>query len=59
MMNIDMIMQKGLAGESLNTKEMELLMLHAIDLLKFIEVETQASIGRAHLILESKYEIAA
>ena len=58
MMNIDMIMQK-VWQESLNTKEMELLMLHAIDLLKFIEVETQASIGRAHLILESKYEIAA
>lgn len=58
-MNIDMIIQKGQAGECLGTQEIELLMLHAIDLLKFIETETRESISRAHLMLESRHKMAA
>jgi hypothetical protein len=58
-MNIDMIIQKGQSGECLSAQETESLMLHAIDLLKFIETETQASIARAHLMLKSHYEMAA
>lgn len=58
-MNIDIIIQKGQSGECLSTQEIELLMLHAIDLLKFIETETQASIARAHLMLKSYCEMAA
>lgn len=56
-MNIDLIIQKGQLGECLSAQETESLMLHAIDLLKFIEIETQASIARAHLMLKSHYEI--
>lgn len=58
-MNIDMIIQKGQSGKCLSTQEMELLMLHAIELLKFIETMTHASIARAHIMLESNYEMAA
>jgi hypothetical protein len=58
-MNIDIIMRKGQSGEALSNHEIELLMLHAIDLLKFIETETRASIAHANLILESHYRTAA
>lgn len=58
-MNIDIIMHKGQSGEKLSDYEIELLMLHAIDLLKFIETETRASIDHANLILESHYRAAA
>lgn len=44
--SIDMIMQKGLSGGCLNTLEIELLMLHAIKLLKLLGAVTQASIAR-------------
>ena len=58
-MNIDLIMQKGQSGEMLSALEIEALMLHAIDLLKFIEIQTKESIARAEAILESRYAIAA
>ena len=58
-MNIDLIMHKGQSGEMLSALEIEALMLHAIDLLKFIEIQTKESIARAEAILESRYAIAA
>lgn len=48
--NIDLIMQRGLAGESLNTNEIQALMDHAIELLKYIEAQTLASISRARVL---------
>lgn len=56
-MNIDKIIEKGQLGECLSTQEIESLMLYAIELLKLIETETQASITRAYTMLESHYEI--
>lgn len=58
-MNIDLIMHKGQSGEILSALEIEALMLHAIDLLKFIETETKGSIARAETILASQYLLAA
>lgn len=58
-MNIDLIMLKGKSGEILCASEIEALMLHAIDLLNFIEKETLASIDRANERLASEYAIAA
>lgn len=58
-MDIDFIIQKGQTGKTLSTKEIEALMLHAIDLLKFIEKQTHESIERAHKLLESQYRKAA
>jgi len=58
-MNIDLILLKGKSGEMLSATEMEALMLHAIDLLKYIETETCKSIDRAHDLLASQYALAA
>lgn len=58
-MTIDLIMLKGKSGEILSATEIEALMLHAIDLLKYIEAETQKSIDRAHNRLASQYALAA
>lgn len=58
-MTAEMILQKGQSGEMLSANEMTALMLHAIDLLKFIENETRASIERANALLESQYKKAA
>ncbi|MFZ2539335.1 MAG: hypothetical protein WAX04_10595 [Oscillospiraceae bacterium] len=58
-MTIDFIMLKGQSGEILSATEMEALMLHAIDLLKYIEEETRISIDRAHNRLASQYALAA
>jgi len=58
-MNIELIIRKGQSGESLCTEEIEGLMIHAIDLLKFINQQTQESIARAHELLASQYKKAA
>ncbi len=54
-----MIIKKGQSGDILQYEEKEALMLHALDLLKFIETETLASIGRAYIALEHQHKIAA
>lgn len=59
MMNIDAIIAKGKAGEPLNAAELSALMRHAIDLLRFIDAETQKSISCAHDILDMQYPKAA
>lgn len=46
MSKIYKIIKKGLSGEALNTSEKESLMMHALELLDFIESETLASIER-------------
>ena len=58
-MNIKTILQKGQSGESLCADELKALMLHAIDLLKYIDKKTQKSILCAHALLEDQYKKAA
>ena len=58
-MNIETILHKGQSGERLCAGELRALMLHAIDLLKYIDQETQKSILRAHALLEEQHRRAA
>lgn len=53
-MGIDDIIKKGKEGTLLTKNEIEKLMLHAIDLLKFIELTTLESIKRNELIISMK-----
>ena len=52
-------MQKSQSGERLNHAEIELLMQHAIELLKLIEHLTLQSINNAEQILADQYLKAA
>lgn len=59
MEKIDMIIEKGSGGELLNTQEIELLMLHALELLDQIKFETLQSIRKANIEIAENYKQAA
>lgn len=48
-MNIDIIIKKAQLGSKLSDSDIKALMLHSIELLKFINSETKASIELAEL----------
>jgi hypothetical protein len=58
-MNANLILKKGLLGQSLGTAEVETLMHYAIDLLGFVNQQTQLSIETANVMLASRLKIAA
>jgi hypothetical protein len=58
-MNANLILKKGLLGQSLRTAEVETLMHYAIDLLGFVNKQTQLSIETANVMLASRLKISA
>ena len=58
-MKIDHILEKNRAGKALCIDEVKALMLHALDLLRYINAETQRSITLAHSLLGEQCKKAA